>query len=77
MTQFHEGQDVEVRMRTSPRGYQVDWRKARIVSVHAGNGFETDIVEFPNGVQLAYDSASIRAVKTSTMTADDNGRIYV
>jgi hypothetical protein len=69
MTQFMEGQDVEVLTTVSSCG-NADlpyWRKAKIVSVHEqinlwpGSAYE---VQFPDGTRSVSDTKHIRALFT-------------
>jgi hypothetical protein len=59
---FHEGQDVEVRIKapTQDGGY---WRKAKIVD--ADQPIEGEyIVKFPDGTLRVFDADRIRAVSS-------------
>ena len=62
MTQFHEGQEVEVTKGFD--GNPLGWRKAKIVQIiwldvikHREHKFE---VEFPDGTGAVFDTAHIR-----------------
>lgn len=68
MTQFHEGQEVEV---VQPTNHPVEgwpgyyWRKAKIVrdrakSGRAPEGYE--VVQFPDGARAVFDAKHIRVI---------------
>jgi hypothetical protein len=65
MTQFHEGQEVEVRFRAGPRddlgGFEITWRKAKIVSFDKHGGGYVQ-VQFPDGSRAVFDAAHVRAI---------------
>jgi hypothetical protein len=63
MTQFHEGQEVEVRIKapTQDGGY---WRKAKIVRCDNKGLYPAPypyIVEFQDGTRAVFDAEHIRA----------------
>jgi hypothetical protein len=60
MTQFHEGQEVEV------NGEDVDmprWEKAKIVRGPALTAGEFYEVQFPDGTRAVFDAEHIKAVR--------------
>ncbi len=61
MTQYREGQEVEVRVQTSPLGYQIDWRKAKIVGFRTWSTWIDYHVEFPDGTRGVFSAEHIRA----------------
>jgi hypothetical protein len=54
MTQFHEGQEVEVLDTEPPGKWHADWRKAKIVDAHPPY-----IVEFTDGTRAGFDAEHI------------------
>lgn len=57
MTEFHEGQEVEVRC----------WRTAKIVEIFPAiegkhSGDDAILIEFPDGTNAVFDYAHIRSV---------------
>jgi hypothetical protein len=63
MTQFHKGQDVEVRSWRSDDARRKDWFKAKIVAVPEdrdwARGYE---VQFPDNSRAVFEEGHIRAV---------------
>jgi hypothetical protein len=64
MTQFREGQDVEVRKR-DPYPYAHPWRKAKIVM---GTLPDTYLVQFQDCTRAVFDAGHIRAPRTGCVT---------
>jgi len=68
MTQFHEGQEVEVWKQPREDYQQPCWRKAKIAwqttSCAPGNP-KCYEVEFPNSTRAVFDADRIRAVETA------------
>ena len=63
MSQFHEGQDVEVlACLTDSKFERPGWRKAKIVRGPALTAGEFYEVQFPDGTRRVEDAAHIRAI---------------
>jgi hypothetical protein len=65
MTQFHEGQEVEVWGDIYPKsgGRLTDWRKAKILNddcIARKDGVHCYTVQFPNGTRAVFDTEHIR-----------------
>ena len=69
MTQFHEGQDVEVAISVPvicnqndpPVYHELEWRKAKVIVVPGDrNQF---LVRFPDGSRAVFDAEHIRAIE--------------
>jgi hypothetical protein len=58
MTQFHEGQDVEIADRNTDFGV---WIKAKIIAIYDDIG--AAIVEFNDGTRRTLDTQHIRALQ--------------
>lgn len=63
MTQFHEGQEVEVSYLSNGGFGPRKWREAKIISIYHGATFATCVVEFPSGVRVAFGANHIRAAE--------------
>ncbi len=61
MTQFHEGQEVEVRVSEDGQIYR-EWRKAKIAYPVKGNFAHSYFVQFPDGTRVVFDTEHIRAI---------------
>jgi len=74
MTQFHEGQEVEVGVLVPPGAHHaffVEWRKATITHLAAASctGGYHDMparyaVQFPDGTRAVFDTERIKAIKS-------------
>ena len=63
MTQFHEGQEVEVvRIRGYPRPFRV-WDRAKVVTCLDQTAAEPNlyVLQFPDGTRSVFDAEHIRA----------------
>jgi hypothetical protein len=70
MTQFHEGQEVEV-TRRDPSIPNWNWRNAKIAQRRVGKGTYCNyMVEFPDGTSAVFDAAHIRALGNDTGLPD-------
>ena len=80
MTQFHEGQDVEVLKEPNEFVLATEWRKAKIVGP-ATTGMEGMapatpgyIIQFADGACVVFDAAHIR--RRYDLTAEDIGLLH-
>lgn len=74
MTQFNEGQEVEVRHELADGKWAASygWSKAKIMAGTELSSTEKFVVEFADGTRAVFDADHIRAVEKPTR--DDNGR---
>ena len=79
MTQFHEGQEVEVGVLVPPGAHHaffMEWRKAKIVGRDTVNYCACDVcnsgwlVQFPDNTRDVFDAEHIRADLTKLTEAD-------
>jgi hypothetical protein len=70
MTQFHAGQDVEVRkIADGMNEMHWSWRKAKVVNddcIARKDGLHCYLVQFPDGTRAIFDDGHIRAIGTGT-----------
>jgi hypothetical protein len=62
MTQFHEGQEVEVLCDDEQGRSMMFWRKAKIVPSALPDGVH-HCVQFPDGTRAVFDAMHIRAAE--------------